>query len=180
MKQAFLIFARLCCFLGTIILFVLFSCDWTSGYIIRSLQPALPVAEDTPAFLSVGQLEFSLQLLPEQDTVLVTSSFHPLADTRLRGEIPTGSFVLKKDAYGVESRLRALMKEGYTRWEAEHGEEEISGEAPYISYLIGDKNIYCSILRYGLDFDSHTPLHELNDACFEANMKELAAPAARD
>lgn len=96
------------------------------------------VAEVTPVFLSVGQVEYRLQLLPNKGGVRVTSSFHPRARCSQK-KISTGTFVLKNDAYGVESQLRAIMAQGYKQRDAEQGAKDIAGEMPYISPFVSPR-----------------------------------------
>lgn len=156
--------------------FPLLSCQQQQQQLVYAWQPAQSVAEDTPVKLSVGQVEFKLQILPNKGGVSVTSFFHPISDPKLVDAIPTGTFILKDDAYGVESQLRDLLKQGYKQWDIDHGREEIQGEVPYIAYRIGGQWVYRSILHFGASGDGDTPLNKLNRACSEANIKELPSP----
>lgn len=151
----------------------LLCCQQQQQQIAYAWEPDLPVTEATPVKLSVGQVEFKLQLQPNKGGVRVTSFFHPLSDPKLAAEIPTGTFVLKNNAYGIESQLRALMKQGYKQWDIDRGREEIEGEVPYIAYCIEPRWAFRSIRHFG---DEGAPLCALNHACCEANRKELPAP----
>lgn len=143
--------------------------------VIYAIETSQSVPEETPVTLSVGYVVFDLQLLPNKGGVEVTSRFHAMSPPSLKEEIPTGTFVLKDNAYGVESQLRALMAQGYKQMDAERGEEDIQGEVPYIAYGINGQYIYKSMLRFGAWDDHDTPLHALNRACTEANERELPA-----
>ncbi|MCQ2364947.1 MAG: hypothetical protein MJ051_05285 [Akkermansia sp.] len=153
----------------------LISCQQQMQSVVYALETSQGVPEEAPATLSVGYVVFDLQLLPNKGGVQVTSRFHPMSPPSLKEEIPTGTFVLKDNAYGVELQLRALMAQGYKQMDVEQGEEDIQGEVPYIAYDIKGKYIYKSLLRFGA-WDAHdTPLHALNYACTEANERELGA-----
>lgn len=156
--------------------FPLLCCTLQQQQPVYAWLPAQTVAEDTPVKLSVGQVEFKLQILPNKGGVSVTSFFHPISDPKLADEIPTGTFVLRHNAYGVESQLRALMEQGYKQWDIDHGREEIQGEVPYIAYRIGEQWVYRSILHFSEADDGDTPLNKLNSACAEANQRELPHP----
>ncbi len=161
----------------------LISCQQQMQSVAYALQSAHSVAEDTPVFLSVGQAEYRLQLLPNKGGVRVTSSFHPLCPLSLKNRISTGTFVLKDDAYGVESKLRAIMAQGYKQRDVEQGAKDIAGEMPYIAYDINGTRIFRSLRSFsaGDDWASYmsTPLYVLNYACTAANTHELPAPKRR-
>lgn len=143
--------------------------------VVYALETSQSVPEETPATLSVGYVLFGLQLLPNQGGVRVTSFYHAISPPDIKKENPAGTFVLKNNAYGVESQLRAVMAQGYKPWDAEHGEQDVQGDVPYISYNINGKRVYVSIDRFSEGDDGKTPLHTLNEACFEANHHELPA-----
>ena len=138
----------------------------------------LPVSEDSSTVVSVGKVEYTLQLLPEKAGVRVTSCYHPLYyDECQAAGIPSGTFVLKDNAYGVEQKLRAVMKLGYNKYDVKHGADDIAGEAPYISYDFNGNRVYRSVMRF--DSSGSDLLLELNAACSKANRSELPAPASR-
>ncbi len=137
-----------------------------------------PVPEDSSAVVSVGKVVYDLQLLPEKAGVRVTSIYHPrYYDECREAGIPSGSFVLKDNAYGVEQKLRAIMKLGYNKYDVKHGEDDTEGEAPYISYCFNGKRVYRSVMRFGSS--GSELLFELNAACSKANCSELPASRAR-
>lgn len=131
---------------------------------------------------TAGRVEYRLQLLPNKGGVRVTSSFHPRARCSQK-KISTGTFVLKDDAYGVESQLRAIMAQGYKQRDVEQGAKDIAGEMPYIAYDINGIRIFRSLRSFGAGDDwtscMSTPLYVLNYACTEANTHELPAPKQR-
>lgn len=137
-----------------------------------------PVPEDSSAEVSVGKVVYALQLLPEKGGVRVKSIYHPLYyDECRKAGIPSGSFVLKDNAYGVEQKLRAIMKLEYNKYDVKHGADDIGGEVPYISYDFNGKRVYRSVMRFGSS--SAELLFELNAACSKANCSELPAPQPR-
>lgn len=153
----------------------LISCQQQMQAVAYALEATQNVPEEAPVTLSVGYVLYHLQLLPNKGGVEVTSFFHPIGPPSLKKEIPSGTFVLKDNAYGVESQLRAIMAQGYKQWDAEHGKQDIQGEVPYIAYNINGKRIFVSIKRFEAWDDRKTPLHTLNEACTEANAHELPA-----
>ena len=157
------------------------SCQQQQKQLQFLFHETLSVPEHTPVELSAGGVVFHLQLLPNKGGVRVESSYHPL----FRGEclaagIPCGTFVLKDNAYGVEQKLRAIMKMGYNKYDVEHGDDDTAGEQPYIGYCFhGYYRVCRSEKRFGGDSMHNGPLCELDAACREANRHELHAPRPR-
>lgn len=143
--------------------------------VVYAMASAQHVPEETTVTLSVGYVLFRLQLLPNQGGVRVTSFYHPISPPDIRRKTPAGTFVLKDNAYGVESQLRAIMAQGYKQPDVEQGEQNVQGEVPYIAYNINGKGVFVSLERFGAWNDRNTPLHALNRACTEANRHELPA-----
>ena len=154
------------------------SCQQQQMQVQFLFYATLPVSEDSSTVVSVGKVEYTLQLLPEKAGVRVTSCYHPLYYDECReAGIPSGTFVLKDNAYGVEQKLRAVMKLGYNKYDVKHGADDIGGEAPYISFHFNDKQVYRSVMRFASSGSGL--LFELNAACSKANRRELPAPASR-
>lgn len=108
------------------------------GVLLPSCQSwcARSVPEDTPVMLSMSGAEYHLQLLPHGEGV------------RVQRATPAAAFVLKNNAYEVESRLRALMREGYTREDAAQSRADMGKTHPFVMYRIDGRDIYVSRRRF--------------------------------
>ena len=156
----------------------LISCQQQMQAVAYALETTHSVAEDTPVALCVGYVRFRLQLLPHHGGVRVTSSHHPVSPPHIKKENPAGTFVLKDNAYGVESQLRAIIAQGYKQRDT-----KIQGDEPCLFYYINGGSIRRSFRSFsaGDDRPSRTdnPLYDLNRVCTEAAAHELPAPKQR-
>lgn len=162
MKTDFILISLCAGLLGSV---SLVSCHQQQQQILYALETATPVPEDTPVTLNCAYVVYHLQILPNGEGVKATNYFHPMAPREYQKKYAglIGTFVVKNDAYGIETQLKKLMKQG-TR--PSDRENNVDGEIPYISF----GGINMPYYRYGGDYaEERNELMELNSAVMQAN-----------